>query len=1232
MGEPEVLRTDGSPASADLVERGRRLFQFLAAAQRLRLKPVRTTESYERDGGVLWFGELPAHPALTLATDAPSPDADAPVLILQRVSVQDPPAPGTDVEPWLDGAHTDPERPPQLRPTRTVFAGDGTREGETVHLEDHPQVESAYRSWRGAWDVWAEQELTDRPARALYKELFAAYTTTTNQPEDYELVLGIGCLAWAPEEHDKVRRHTLVTPGIIDFDELTGTLTVRTEPALDSLTVELDMLDPGRVPAAHLRRDVVERARVQEAHPLDRAATGDLLRRLVNSLDADGRYDDVDNRPGIGAVPVVAFAPAVVLRRRSQIGLIAVFEQIEAAIAETGAVPSGLMPLLDPDHVPVVDPDPTPGAMIDIDDDVFLPLPLNEAQLDIIQRVDRQAQTLVQGPPGTGKTHLAAALISHLLAQGKRVLVTAHTDRALHEVRGKLPEEIKPLAVAVVGTDSSDMTDLKVAVERISSRSNEGDAADRDQSMRRDIEQTLASLDDVRRRRADLRTRLVAARGGEIAERTFAGYTGTLTAIARTYRDQADHHAWIAAYLTPDIDATVPLDNDDAARWLALLRDADVAADEAEASTLLADLAALPTPEQFATLLDRYTTARSGYDTVADWTRHPAYGSVRALPAEHRSGLQQRMAEVARQIGAFEQRRESWMAQALQDIRAGRAATWTGRAEHINGLLVHAWPVLQHLGPATHVTIADSADCTAIGSLAQYLRDHLHGGGTVKLNPDGSVKLGTFTDKAIKNSRLLFEAVQVDGRPPTTLEQLTALVAYLEVDRHLNALDQAWPADVHIPAEDTLHERFQWHATELQLLQQLLAVGQEIAHEHHRFEQLRLPQPDWSDLDAVRAFAHLVNVAARHDAHDDAASPLRQLSDSTANTAQRAGSGPTCTDLAQAVRGGDRRAYETAYHRTRWLLAIRGMVAERDALTARLTAAAPALAAAVTASPHDEVWTARIPALTQAWDWVRVGAWILGQQTEDANELQQQLDVAELEIHRRIERLAGLRAWRHALAPARLTGQARADLNMYVRLVKRLGKGTGKYAQARRAEIRQVMDRCRPAVPVWIMPIYRIAEQLQVTENMFDVVIVDEASQAGLEATFLQYLAPKIVVIGDDKQVSPAAVGVDQQQLRDLAGQFLGDHRYKASWQDPKLSLFDAASIWYGNKRTLVEHRRCVPEIIGFSNRIAYEPENIRLVPVRQFGADRLDPVKVVHVPDGYETGGSGTKVNRAEV
>ena len=62
-----------------------------------------------------------------------------------------------------------------------------------------------------------------------------------------------------------------------------------------------------------------------------------------------------------------------------------------------------------------------------IDEEDFLPLPVNDAQRRIIERVDRTAQTVVQGPPGTGKTHTAAALVSHLLAQGMRVLITAQT-------------------------------------------------------------------------------------------------------------------------------------------------------------------------------------------------------------------------------------------------------------------------------------------------------------------------------------------------------------------------------------------------------------------------------------------------------------------------------------------------------------------------------------------------------------------------------------------------------------------------------------------------------------------------------------------------------------------------------------------------------------------------------------------------------------------------------------
>ncbi len=134
-----------------------------------------------------------------------------------------------------------------------------------------------------------------------------------------------------------------------------------------------------------------------------------------------------------------------------------------------------------------------------------------------------------------------------------------------------------------------------------------------------------------------------------------------------------------------------------------------------------------------------------------------------------------------------------------------------------------------------------------------------------------------------------------------------------------------------------------------------------------------------------------------------------------------------------------------------------------------------------------------------------------------------------------------------------------------------------------------------------------------------------------LEATFLQYLAPKIVVVGDDKQVSPRAVGVDHAELQGLANRFLFDDRYRASWEDPKRSLFDEARMRFGDLVTLVEHRRCVPDIIGFSNRIAYEPDGIRLISVRQTGSDALEPVVPVLVPDGFLRG-EVNRVNPPEV
>lgn len=1218
------------PRDPQIVDKARRLMQFLAASQRLRQAPVRTFDSYERDGAVLWLGRVPDHPAATTGlSELTLQEPDTPFLTVRHVDPIPAPQPPADLEPWLDGpipaAPTD--RPPALRTSRTVATESGHEERQ---LADADGVQSAYKDWIGAWTEWAQQEQHNAPVRQLYRSLFEVYGTLTGQPEVYELVLGLGCLAWGPADHPAVRRHILTAPATVEFDDKSGTLTVRPGEALDPFALQLDLLDPSRAPTAQRYQDLVSAARTLDAYPLDRDAVGGLLRSVINTLDPDGRYDDSDVAPAPDPSPVLAFAPALLLRRRSQASLLQVFQTIDADIAETQSVPAGLMPLIDPNFVPPAEPDPTPGAMVSMGDEIFLPLPLNEAQLDIVQRVDRQAQTLVQGPPGTGKTHLAAALISHLLAQGKRVLVTAQTDRALKEVRGKLPQEIRPLAVAVLGTDLSDMSDLKVAVEGISNRSNEADPETLDRRAADDEQASLQAVGDFRAQRAGLRSKLVEARSGEVTERSFLGYTGTLAAIARAYQEQKGALGWLSEFATPGLRDDAPLTDAEAVEWLSLLQHRDAADDEAECTGDKPDLSQLPTPEQFAELLAAQASADAHFGTFGQSTAHPAFRRVHALPLEDRATLQHETTHIGRMIADFEKRQDTWIRLALGDIRSGRGSTWASRATLMDEHLGHARGFLQQLNPATRVVIAEGADLGVIASLARNLRDAVAAGRQVPRNADGSVKIGAFAPRVVKDSRPLFDAVRVDGLAPTTAEELTQLLAHLESERFLDVLDRAWPAEVAVPEENTLHERFQWHATEAQLLHALLKVGEALQALRSRLIQFAVPQPDWTDLHSIGALARMVDAAGARDDLDAAESDLATASRAATAVAQLPRSAATFKALADATSRRDLDAYRAAHQRLVHLCDVHDRVSTRESLTARVAVQAPALTSAVTAAPDEPAWHDRLASLGAAWDRARTGAWILAQESTDSNDLEAQLDLVEDRLRHEVEKLAAGRAWRHALSPQRITGEARADLNQYVRLVKALGKGTGRYAEARRGEIRRAMDNCRPSVPVWIMPLYRIAEQLRVSQNMFDVVVVDEASQAGLEATFLQYLAPKIVVIGDDKQVSPAAVGVEQQSLRDLAAQYLYDYKYKDSWHDPKMSLFDAAAIWYGQKRTLVEHRRCVPEIIGFSNRIAYEPENIRLIPVRQFGAQRLEPVKVVHVREGFESGGSA-KTNKPE-
>ncbi len=113
-------------------------------------------------------------------------------------------------------------------------------------------------------------------------------------------------------------------------------------------------------------------------------------------------------------------------------------------------------------------------------------------------------------------------------------------------------------------------------------------------------------------------------------------------------------------------------------------------------------------------------------------------------------------------------------------------------------------------------------------------------------------------------------------------------------------------------------------------------------------------------------------------------------------------------------------------------------------------------------------------------------------------------------------------------------------------------------------------------------------------------------------------------MVGDHEQVSPSAVGQEAAVIQNLIDQFLqgipNAHLY-----DGQTSVYDLARQSFGETVRLVEHFRCVTEIIQFSNQLSYDGD---IKTLRDASHVRLRPhVIAFHVPGSARDG----KVNHQE-
>ena len=1206
-----------------------RLAKYLKEFVSLRTTTVRDVAKYE---SVLWFGDMPQEPDCRSPAWTDDHEPGTPWLEVKKQQFEKAPSPPEVTLPWLDEkalAHATPIiaalRSSIQLPDLEAELADGEGPPLVAHsIHDHPEVQQAYERYRPAWEAWSTEFRRREAIQAIYAELFSLHTQVRKQGEIIEVVLGLGLLDWRQKINDgvvRVRRHCVVAHVELEFKPAEGL--IRVVPPNDGarLQIEDDMLDTQYRPDRMHYATVTEQLKEVGDDIWDKARTYTALKVWAGALSANSKWS-----PSLGAAsatandPVMSFAPALIVRKRTQTGMVRIYQAlIEQLSDEAATVPQGWGGLTTDENVP-----PGPGKEEPSQDpkaitEVYFPLQANREQRQIVEAIEREQGVLVQGPPGTGKSHTIANLICHLLATGKRVLITAETSRALQVLRGKLPLEVQPLCISLLGQGGEALTELNKAVQGITTRQ----AAYTPGAYDKRIAEVDHELDLARRQLAKTDSEIRSLREEETHSHQVADgtYSGSASAIAERVANESISYAWLR--LPADAKGVPPLANRDAIQWLEIRRrytDAKIV----ESRLRTPSISGISEPRKFA---EAVAAERSALCVVAQTEQlrgHVAYSPISALSTEARDQLRSDLQKIERQRLSFIHMRGKWQQNAAPDLVAGRRARWDALLSQTQKQLIRGEYLLEKVG-SRQVTLPESHDPRRVRADAEVALLHFSNGGKWK-------KLGFITPKPLAGLGYLRRDVLVDGRPASDSEGLQIVCDHLQLESVLADLHSAWRTVGALPVSGDRLMRLAQFKERLSVLQ----LHIEFANACQQIEQVMraamppIPEPDWLN-GQVSEYLKLTDAAAEEERSRDATQIVNSALRDLRILCTLPDAHPVCRAMCSAIEARDVKGYSTAYEHAESIAAACVDQQRRIDIEATLDTSAPGLTENVGMSIDDPTWGERLSSWEQAWHWCIADRWLRRRSSVGYQQkLWKRRHEIDLEIGQLLAEAVSLRAWTHFFS--RLLPPQSAALKGWRETVRAMGKGKGQSAKLAhlREEARKYMDVCRDAIPVWIMPRYLVAEMIDPAPNRYDIVIVDEASQLGIESLFLFYISKKMVVVGDDQQISPYGIGIDNDAIAGLQDQYLEGIPHQGSLS-AQSSLYGNAKIRFSKNVVLREHFRCMPEIIQFSNDLCYANNGTPLDPLRAYPANRLQPLVVRHVADGYRSGGSQNAQNIPE-
>ncbi len=1228
------------------------LIEFAQQAARLRGKPAASVATHGLFA--LYEHEIQGLPGFRLNQIGPDGD-DERWLVLERLHEAKPPeVTSTVLIPWLQIAST-PFDEPQLREAvdgSSLIAAathesvaNATRLGKpaidpssTVLLSDYelaPQVRTQFSNYVGTrWRPWAEEEKRRRKSIRLYSQLFTLKQELEGSIVEAQLecVWGVGLGIWSSSGSSV--SYPLVGRLVeISLNPVTADIEVR--PRDVDARIEVDWYasvdNPGVASFEKAAKEFFEKATTTFS-PFDPATFEPLLRTAVTNLDANGRYWPAEVAAGDRALPKaddklkVTDTWVLFARPRTNSVYLQDLEKLKKKVEEAEQYPPAISAVVtnpetsNPDiELPsfrgVSASSSSDGSNATSKErDLFFPKPFNDEQIRIVQLLERFDGVVAQGPPGTGKTHTIANVICHYLAEGKRVLVTSMKDPALRVLQEHLPPEIRPLAISLLTSEQDGMKQFEHSINKIAS---EVQSLDRSGTSR-EIAHIQGMIDSLHSRMAYLDRKI-----GDWARRNLTKISLDEESLdpqdaARELVRGIGEFEWLPDSLGIGTEFATKFSDSD----VVLLREARrvLAQDIDYLGASLPELSELPEARAVLKVhqdLSQFTTLKRQIDT----------GTVPSLPDSTRETL-----DVAEQLHAqieiVEQLQadvalanREWTSTIHQRLHRGHGDEQLVMLEALGAELESAMETRRTFLNKP-VEVPSEAELDA--ELQEAIRNLIDGKSAFGIR-------GLF-GKAKTKARL--EEIRVLGRMPSDPEGWTHIDKCLDHRRQLRELAIRWNA---IAAElriEQVEENVLGGEAAATAYRLYLTLKRTVLSEAKLRHGATRVFPGWPHtkhvVSSIQSREELGRVLRHHLAKSRLANVWAIRERFQKSLSSRSGRVVNDFERFFVSKLGNPEV-DDGHVQSAWsaLVAELGRIASlRTQLNSVATvcdlvrASGAPQYAEMLKQPIDGTVDKALPGnWRNAWRLRRLATHL---ESIDPRDELKALAGARKEVEADLSRcyhdIVVKRTWLKLAENA--SPSIRAALQAYLNAIQKIGKGTGKRAVRYRQDARTAASHANAAVPCWIMPHYRVSESLPAELGCFDLLVIDEASQSDLTALPALLRSTKALIVGDDKQVSPEGVGLEEEKIRSLMNRFLDNQvdTYR-SQMSPDRSIYDLFKVVFAKSSVMLkEHFRCVPPIIEYSKREFYNHE---LRPLRiPKASERLDPPLIdVIVEDGFRKG-----------